>query len=250
MAGAIELDHRGPVALVRINRPEARNAIDTDVSSGLGTVLTQLAADDRVRAVVLTGAGDRAFCAGMDLKSPPARDTSPGIEVILRDRYAKPIVAAVNGAAVGGGFDLVLACDLVVAAEHATFGLPEVKRGVASVGGSSRLAQRVPLAIAMELCLTGTAIDAARAAELGLVNRVVPAGTEVAVALALASAIAENAPLAVAFTRSLVNATAGSPDSAQWARLQEGAAHVYNSEDARIGAQAFALRRPPIWTGR
>jgi len=252
MAEAIRVDYSGAVPVVTINRPEARNAINAEVSSGIGRVLSQLAVDDRVRAVVLTGAGDRAFCAGMDLKAPPGRPTGqvPGIEMLLRAQYPKPIVAAVNGAAIGGGFDLMLACDLVVAAAHATFALPEVRRGVASVGGSTRLAQRVPLAIALELTLTGEAIDAARAAALGLVNRVVPIGEELPVAIELAALVAANAPLAVAFTRRRVHEVAGSLDAAEWSQAQGHAKEVSASDDARIGAAAFAQRRPPIWTGR
>jgi enoyl-CoA hydratase len=245
------VDHVGAVPVVTINRPEARNAINAEVSSGIGSVLSQLADDERVRVVVLTGAGDRAFCAGMDLKAPPrpAVGQAPGIEILLRDRYPKPIVAAVNGAAIGGGFDLMLACDLVVAAAHASFALPEVKRGVASVGGSTRLAQRVPLAIALELSLTGETIYAGRAAALGLVNRVVPAGEELPVAIELAALIAANAPLAVSFTRRRVHEAAGSLDAAAWSQAQEHAKEISASKDARIGAAAFAERRPPSWTG-
>jgi enoyl-CoA hydratase len=169
---------------------------------------------------------------------------------VLRDRYPKPLIAAVNGAAVGGGFDLVLACDLVVVAEHATFGLPEVKRGLASVGGSTRLAQRLPLAIALELTLTGDPIDAQRALALGLVNRVVDGSQVVDEAVRLARVIAGTAPLATAFVRALVHDTAGSLDAAAWAGRQASAKPIQHSDDARIGAQAFAERRVPVWTGR
>jgi len=239
------------VTVVTIDRPQARNAIDADVSEGIGRMLTAAAADKAVGAVVITGAGTQAFCSGMDLRSfARGRTLGPGIGIVLRDRYPKPLVAAVNGAAVGGGFDLALACDLIVAAEHATFGLPEVKRGVASVGGSTRLAQRVPLAIALELTLTGEPIDARRALGLGLVNRVVAADAVVGEAVRLAALIAANAPLAVAFTRTLVHETARSLDASAWAARQASAEPVLRSDDARIGAEAFAARQAPLWTGR
>jgi enoyl-CoA hydratase len=249
----VDIVRHQAVAVVTINRPEARNALDPQTSAALGKALREAADDPEVGAVVLTGAGDRAFCAGMDLKAfaalGPQAAPVDGAGMLMRDRYGKPIVAAVNGPAVAGGFDLMLACDLVVAADHATFGLPEVKRGVASVGGTTRLTQRVPLAVALEIGLTGAVFDAHRALALGLVNRVVPADRVVAEALDLALAIAANAPLAVAFTRRLMHDVAGSYGKAQWEQTQGAAAGVFGSADAREGARAFAEKRPPRWTG-
>jgi enoyl-CoA hydratase/carnithine racemase len=251
MTDAVHARSAGRVTVLTINRPRVRNAIDADVSEGIGRMLTAAAADESVGAVVITGAGSQAFCAGMDLRSfATGRPIGPGIGTLLRDRYSKPLVAAVNGAAVGGGFDLALACDLVVAAEHATFGLPEVKRGVPSVGGATRLAQRLPLALALELTLTGEPIDAQRALGLGLVNRVVPGDSVVDEAVRLAGLIAANAPLAVAFTRTLVQDVAGSLDAPAWAERQASAGPILRSDDARIGAEAFAARQVPTWTGR
>jgi enoyl-CoA hydratase len=251
VTGVVRLDEVDGVPVVTIDRPEARNAIDAEMSAGLGAVFARLADDHRVRAIVLTGAGDRSFCAGMDLKAPRAlAGPGPGIEILLRARYPKPIVAAVNGAAVGGGLDLALSCDLIVAAAHATFALPEVARGVASVGGSTRLAQRLPLAIALELSLTGAPIDAERAAALGLVNRVTPTGGQLAAAVELAGRIAANAPLAVAFTRRRVHDAGRTLDAAAWSAVQAAAAPVFASADAGEGARAFAERRPAVWSGR
>jgi enoyl-CoA hydratase len=250
MTDVVRAEVTGRVTVLTINRPQVRNAIDADVSAGLGRMLTATAADESVGAVVITGAGSQAFCSGMDLRSfATGRAIGPGVAMLLRDRFAKPVVAAVNGAAVGGGFDLALACDLAVSAEHATFGLPEVQRGVPSVGGATRLAQRLPLAIALELTLTGEPIDAQRALTLGLVNRVVPGEAVVEEAVRLAGLIAANAPLAVAFTRTLLHDVAGSLNAARWATLQASAEPVLRSDDARIGAEAFAVRRTPTWTG-
>jgi enoyl-CoA hydratase len=165
--------------------------------------------------------------------------------------YPKPLIAAVNGPAVAGGFELVLACDIVVAAEHATFGLPEVKRGlVAAGGGAILLPGRLPLAVALEFGLTGDAIDAARAYNLGLVNRVVPTDQVLETALALAEVIVANGPLAVRVTKQLMLEAAGGNDAALRQRANELVAPVFASVDAREGATAFAEKRPPRWTGR
>ncbi len=163
--------------------------------------------------------------------------------------YPKPIVAALNGAAVGGGFEIMMACDLVVAAEHVKFGLAEVKRGLMPGGGGTLLATRIPLTIALEITLTGETFDAARALELGLVNRVVPAGREVDEALALAESIAANGPLAVRTVKRLVRRTTTQGGDAGWPRPSEIGA-VFGSEDAREGAIAFAEKRAPRFVGR
>ncbi|MDA8264031.1 MAG: enoyl-CoA hydratase-related protein, partial [Actinomycetota bacterium] len=216
-------ERHGRVELLRLNRERARNAIDGPTSIALGAALDDVAADDTVWAVVLTGTGDKAFSAGMDLKafvSGQAGDimsAEHGFANIARRRFAKPLIAAVNGVALAGGCEIVLSCDLVVAAEHAAFGIPEVKRGlVAAGGGLLRLHQRIPYAIALELALTGDTISARRAAELGLVNKVVPSGEVVQAALSLAERICENAPLAVRASKEIMRRSVGLSEQAAW----------------------------------
>ena len=205
---AVERERRGHVEILTINRPEARNAINGEVSTAMSSALDELENDDGCWVVVLTGAGDKAFSAGMDLKAFASGEggailsASGGFAGITRRRFPKPVIAAVNGAALAGGCEIMLACDMVVAADHATFGIPEAKRGlVAGAGGLLRLPKRLPLAIALELALTGDPIDAQRALALGLINRVVPAAKLMDEALALAGTIADNAPLAVRWSK-------------------------------------------------
>jgi enoyl-CoA hydratase len=251
---AVDVENRGAVRIVTINRPERRNALDPETFTGLGRAFVDAEADDSVRVVVLTGAGDRSFCAGMDLKAFAGGATAgsgggPGTEVFVERLYPKPVVAAVNGAAVGGGFGIMLACDLAVAAEHATFGLPEAARGLVGSGSGSRAALRLPPAIALELALTAAPMDAARALHFGLVNRVVPAGDELATAVELAELIAANAPLAVRVSKEIVYDTRGLIDGFDLAALRAKAAPVFASNDAKEGALAFAEKRPPNFTG-
>ena len=246
------VERRGSIAVLTIDRPERRNALDPETSGQLGTALLELAEDD-TRAVVLTGAGDEAFCSGMDLRAfardGPAAPAGPGVGVLNRAFYPKPLVAAVNGAAVAGGFDVVLSCDLVVAAEHATFGLPEVKRGLVSGGGGTRLAHLVPLAVALEIAMAGATIDAARAYQLGLVNRVVPREQVLPEAIALAEQVAANGPLAVQVTKRLLWEEVGLNAPGRWERVGAATAPVFASDDAKEGARAFAEKRAPRWTG-
>jgi enoyl-CoA hydratase/carnithine racemase len=254
--GDLVAERRGAVAVLRLNRPEARNALSPELIGGLGVALAEAEADPDVRAVVLTGTGDRAFCAGMDLRSFAGgglADLDPGatagFQRLLRGEARVPVVGAANATAVAGGLELLLGCDLVVAAEGARFGLPEVQRGLFPAGGGTFLATRIPLAVALEMTLTGDPVDAARAHALGLVNAVVPAGDVLPAALGLAERIAANGPLAVAATRELVRLAVADPGRA-WARVDELRAEVFASDDAREGAQAFVERRPPVWTGR
>ena len=189
--------------MLTMNRPEQRNALNRDLFRAIGQAFVGAETDPEVRAIVLTGAGDKAFCAGMDLKAfaagePIGPGDGPGTTVFVERCYPKPIVAAVNGAAVAGGFGVMLGCDIIVAAEHATFGLPEVKRGLVGVGATTRASLRLPPAVTLELALTGEPMDAQRALHYGLVNRVVPASEVLPVAIAIAEQIAANAPLAVA----------------------------------------------------
>jgi len=202
-------ERRGGVEVLTLNRPEKRNALNKDLLTALGDTFAELETDDDVRVIVLTAAGDRAFSAGMDLaefasgggggQSVAERTDDDEIDIskhqIISWDYPKPIVAALNGATVAGGFEIMMCCDLVVAAEHVVFGLAEVKRGLMPGGGGTLLATRIPMAVALEITLTGDTIDARRALELGLINRVVPQGTEVDEAVALAQKIAENGPL-------------------------------------------------------
>lgn len=246
---AVELEEHEHTLLVRLNRPEAGNSLNGEAGSGLAEAFGRAAEDDSIRTVVFTGAGDRIFCAGMDLKAfARGEDTAPvmaGMEAMRT--CPKPVVAAVNGHAMGGGFELMMFCDLVVAAQHATFGLPEVKRGLFPGGPGTRLPTRIPVAIALEMALTGDPIPAARAAELGLVNRVVPAEQLVDEALALAARVAANGPLATRAVKRLMWAELGEQDRE---RVAVETRVVFSSEDAREGAQAFAEKRAPVWKGR
>jgi enoyl-CoA hydratase len=253
---SVDVANHGAIRLVTINRPERRNALDPETFLGLGRAFLDAEHDDRVRVVVLTGAGEHAFCSGMDLKAFLAdrRDageksaSGPGTEVFVERVFPKPIIAAVNGAAVAGGFGIMLGCDVVVAADHATFGLPEVKRGLVGVGATSRATLRLPPAVVLELALTGAPMDAMRALHYGLVNRVVPSEEVLPTALALAEEIAANAPMAVALAKEIVF-NAGRllhVDISEW---RERAAPIFASADAREGATAFAEKRPPQFTG-
>jgi enoyl-CoA hydratase len=238
-------------AVVTIDRPERRNALDGPTIAAIGAAFLEAEADDGVRAVVLTGAGDRAFCAGMDLKAPRGEGpTGPGLEVFTNRCYPKPVIAAVNGAAVGGGFELVLASDLVVVADHVSFAVPEVFRGLVGAGCTTRLASRLPPAVVAELTFLGETLTAERARALGLVNEVVPGPELLDRALALAGRLAEAAPLALRVTKELLFREQGMHDDDEWRAIRALAAPVFASDDAREGAAAFAARRPPVWSGR
>lgn len=252
---AVEIERRDRVGIIRLNRPEARNAVNGELATGIEAGLDEFEADDAISAVVLTGNGP-TFSAGADLKlvavgkgaeMATARGNFAGI---VRRDFPKPLIAAVNGPALAGGFEIVLACDLVVAADHATFGLPEVKRGLfAAAGALIRLPKRVPLALATEMAITGDPIDAHRALQLGLVNRVVPADTLIDVALALAARIAANGPLAVRNTLRMVREAVDLTEVDAWPRNFELAMEVFGSTDSIEGATAFAEKREPRWTG-
>jgi enoyl-CoA hydratase len=250
----LERERRGRVEILTLNRPDVRNAMSPELSLAIEETLDELEADRDVWAVVITGAGP-VFCAGADLKviseGGGAGINAPkgGFGGLVQRDFPKPVIAAVNGAAVAGGFELVLACDLVVAAEGAVFGLPESKRGLlAAAGGPLRLAKRVPLATALEIVMTGDPITASRAYELGLVNRVVPAHTIVDEAVALAELIGENSPTAVRAARRLVREAVDMTEAEGFRRTNELAGEVVGSGDAIEGATAFVEKRAPRWS--
>ncbi len=240
---------RDGALILTINRPEAGNSLNPAVGKGFVDALCDAAENPEVRSVIVTGAGEKIFCAGMDLKAFAAGEdmTVVGTGLALLADCPKPVIAAVNGTAVAGGYEVVMKADLVVAAEHAKFGIPEVKRGLVAAGGGTRLPTRIPLQVALEMGLTGEPISAARALELGLINRVVPAGEVLDAALALAALINANGPLAVQATKRLMREEVG-PDTAEHVRAVT--APVFASADAREGAVAFAEKRAPRWTGR
>lgn len=253
---AVETEQRGGVGIITLNRPEARNAVNGDLAQGVESALDAFEADGRVQAVIVTGAGP-TFCAGADLKliaagrgAEMATERGNFAGMIRRD-FPKPLIAAVNGPALAGGFEIMLACDLVIAADHATFGLPEAKRGLfAAAGGLIRLPRRIPLAIATEIAITGEPIDARRAYELGLVNRVVPAERVMEEACALADRIAANGPLAVRNSLKMVREAGGLSEEEAWPRSFSLAMEVFASPDSIEGATAFAEKRAPRWTGQ
>jgi enoyl-CoA hydratase len=249
----LERERRGRVEILRLNRPEARNAMSPELSLAIEHELDEVEAQRDIWTVVITGTGP-VFCAGADLKvvaqgrGMDINAPKGGFGGIVQRDFPKPIIAAVQGPALAGGFELVLACDLVVAADVATFGLPEAKRGLlASAGGPIRLAKRVALATALELVMTGDAIPASRAYELGLVNRVVPADKVVDEAVALADRIAENSPTAVRIGRKLVRDAVDLPEEQAWELTNALAVDVFQSGDAIEGATAFSEKRPPKW---
>jgi enoyl-CoA hydratase/carnithine racemase len=264
----LEREQHGLVQVLTLNRPEAANSLNPELLRELGRAFHESETDDATQVLVLTGAGERIFCAGMDLRAfsegqggpsgdggattdqrPAGAAAGSPTSFDFKHLPSKPVIAAVNGAAVGGGFELALACDLVVAADTARFGLPEVKRGLIAGGGGTLLGTRLPLSLALEVALTGDLIDAQRAATWGLVNRVVPAAELLDSALALADVIAANGPLAIRMTKELVRRAVLDDPKRGWATPEE-LTSVFASEDAREGAMAFLEKRPASWKGR
>ena len=247
-------DRQGHIEILTINRPEARNAINLATANALSDAFDEIEQDDDVWVVVLTAAGDKAFSAGMDLKAFATGEfpiTEKGFGGITKRDFPKPLIAACNGSALAGGCEIMLSCDLVVAADHAKFGIPEVARGlVAGAGGLLRLPRRIPRAVALELALTGEPIDAQRALQIGLVNRVVPGDRLMNEALALAGRIARNAPLAVRLSKQVMVQSAELTEAEAWRINDAVFGEIGRSADAMEGAVAFAEKREPNWTGR
>jgi enoyl-CoA hydratase len=248
------VERRGGVQLITINRPEAKNALNKAVAESIAAAVDELDESDELQVGILTGAGG-TFSAGMDLKAFLTGETPSiagrGLCGITETPPRKPLIGAVEGWALAGGFELLLACDLVVAAESARFGVPEVTRSlVAAAGAALLLPRRIPYALAVELLLTGKPIGAPRAAEIGLVNRVTAEGAALDGALELAETIAGNGPLALAATKAIARGTADWTLEEGWKRQAELIAPVFTSEDAREGAMAFAEKRKPVWRGR
>ena len=255
------VERHGRTCVITLNRPEARNAVDAEVGRLVGQAVSDADADPEVRAVVLTGAGDQAFSAGADLKAIMRGEPvlEPGKEHwsfagFVNHFTSKPTIAAVNGNALGGGTELALACDLVVAVETASFGLPEVKRGlVAGAGGVFRIVEQLPFRVGLHLVLTGEPMSAADALRWGLVNEVVPPGEALTAALRLAAVLEQNAPLAVQASKRIVyGAKDGlrAGEAPKWALNDDEFLALLGSEDAMEGPTAFAEKRAPVWKAR
>lgn len=252
MTRHVRTERRDSTLIITIDRPEARNAVNRAVSEQMAVALDELDADPDLVVAVITGAGAN-FCSGMDLKAFAAGERPEiegrGFAAITEAPPVKPTIAAVEGFALAGGCELALACDLIVAARGAVFGLPEATRGlVAGAGGLIRLPMRIPPQIAMEVALTGRRLPAEEAERWGLVNRLTDAGEALSGAVALAAEITANGPLAVRMTKRIMIESATWPPDEVWDRQRPLVDEVLASNDANEGAVAFAERRPPRWT--
>ena len=253
MADAVLAEVADGIGIITINRPEARNAVNEAVARGIAAAIDEFDSRRDITTLILTGAGG-TFSAGMDLKAFLAGENSMaggrGFAGVTHRPPAKPVVAAVEGYALAGGFEIVLSCDLVVASEAAIFGLPEVTRGlVAGAGGLFRLPRRIPYHLAMEIALTGARVPASRLNAAGLISRLVPAGEALAQARALAGEIGRNAPLALAASKRIMADSADWPLAEAFDRQDGIVGPVFTSADAMEGAAAFAEKRPPVWQG-
>ena len=244
---------RDGVLIVTLNRPEARNAANRALAEGVAAAMDTLDSDNSLRVGIITGAGG-TFCSGMDLKAfltgemPSVKGR--GFAGLTEAPPKKPLIAAVDGYALAGGFEIMLACDLVVANKDAKFGIPEAKRGLAAAaGGLVRLPRQINPRLAMELALTGDFITAQRAYDIGLINRVTD-GVALDAALELAASITANGPLAVAASKRAIVESGDWAEADMWKKQAELLGNLFMSEDAREGAAAFAQKRKPDWKGR
>ncbi len=254
MSDAVLTEVADGVMIITINRPKAKNAINLDVAKGIAAAMDELDSNDNIQVAILTGA-ESTFCSGMDLKAFVSGEMpfieGKGFAGLVESLPKKPLIAAVEGFALAGGFELMIACDLVVSANSAKFGIPEAKRGlVAAAGGLMRLPRQIAPRIAMELALTGDFIDANRAYELGLINRVVEPGTALEGAKALAKSIAANGPLAVIKSKEVILESQDWSLDEMFPNQQKQVDVIFSSEDAIEGATAFAEKRAPNWKGR
>jgi enoyl-CoA hydratase len=251
---AVLTERRDGVLVITLNRPDARNAVNAALAEGVGAALDELDADDELRVGVLTGAG-KGFSSGMDLKAFVAGERpyvdGRGFAGITQRASRKPLIAAIEGFAVAGGFEVALSCDLIVASKGARLGIPEVKRSLVAAGGALfRLPHRIPYHLAMELALTGDPIDAERAHQLGLVNRLAEPGGALDAALELAGEIVKNGPLALVASKEILQEGQAWTEEEAWEKQGSIVGPVMGSEDAREGAVAFAEKRDPVWKGR
>lgn len=254
-------EKRGHIGIVTLNRPEARNAMSLALGAALEEIWAEQEADNDIWVHVVTGAGDQAFCAGMDLKEAAAMDLGGGGDLPDSDpdfqlgfggvtpKLQKPIIAAINGFALGGGCEMALACDLLVMEEHAEIGLTEVRRGLsAGAGGNVRLPRRIPANLALEAVLTGVPFSAQRAFELGLANRLAPKGKGLKMALNLADLICEGAPIAVQYAKAVTRASYAVGEREANDAAPELRNKWWNSNDMKEGPRAFAEKRQPQWS--
>ncbi|WP_027875013.1 crotonase/enoyl-CoA hydratase family protein [Spongiibacter marinus] len=253
MANEVIVAVEDGVMLITINRPEAKNSVNLAVAKGIAAAMEELDSNDEIRAAILTGA-EGTFCSGMDLKAFVTGELpiieGRGFAGLVEAPPRKPLIAAVEGFALAGGFELAISCDMIVSAGNAKFGIPEVKRGlVAGAGGLLKLPRQIPRRVAMELALTGDAIDAQRAYDLGLINRVVEAGAALATARELADKIAANGPMAVLASKQIMNESEEWSSEEMFNKQNDIALPVFASKDAIEGATAFAEKRPPKWRG-
>ncbi len=254
MSDEVLVDIADGIMTVTLNRPKAKNAANRALAEGVAAAMDELDSNDAISVAIITGAGG-TFCAGMDLKAFVSGEMPTvegrGFAGLTEATPRKPLIAAVEGYALAGGLELAISCDLIVTADNAKFGIPEVKRGLAAAaGGLMKLPRQIPPRLAMEMALTGDFISAERAAEMGLVNEVVPAGTALEAAKALAGRIVANGPLAVAISKQVILESGDWSSTEMWAKQQELVMPVFGSEDAIEGSVAFAEKRAPNWKGK
>ena len=254
MSDEVLVDVADGIMTITLNRPEARNAANKALAEGVVAALDELDSNDEIRVAILTGAGG-TFCSGMDLKAFVSGEVpyieGRGFAGLTEKPPQKPLIAAIEGYALAGGLEIAISCDLIVAADDAKFGIPEVKRGLAAAaGGLVRLPRQIPSRLAMEFALTGDFVSAQRAYEMGLVNRVVASGTALDAARELASTICANGPLAVKVSKQVMVESFQWSDEEVWKKQSEIVMPIFTSEDAIEGSTAFAEKRAPNWKGK